>query len=393
MNFKIDWPQRGHGYTEIEICAVANVMRSRNTSLTQGSNVRQFEEKFSEYTGIKHSFAVMSCAHALDIAAMLINIVPGDEVIIPSHTYCATALAFARRGAIIKWADISLDSFTVTLENVKSLVTDKTRAIVVVHLYGMMCPDLKGICKFAKERDIYVIEDCAQSLGSRLDNFGCGSFGDIACFSFHAQKNLTTLGEGGMIAVNSAAFAKKIPGLRLNGHTAFLDKSEYWLPAMTNLDLDIEGVWPIKSSMNEAQGALGCLLLDRLDELTDQRRERGISFRNALAEFSELKFQKIFDRNSHSHHLLPAYFEHKSRNRDDLIRLLSHKYGVKAIVQYHPLHQYDLFIKMGFGEAKVPNTDHFFNRMISFPFSLEILDEDFDYEISAVRDALNEVSK
>ena len=114
-------------------------------------------------------------------------------VIIPAHTYCASALAFTRRGAIIRWADIRIDTLTVSIESIKSLVNEKTKAIVVVHLYGLMCPDINKIVEYAKNEKLYVVEDCAQSLGAKLNDKHCGTFGDIACYSFHAQKNLTTL--------------------------------------------------------------------------------------------------------------------------------------------------------------------------------------------------------
>ena len=106
MNVRVDWPPRGHSYTEQEIQLVGEVMRASGQSLTNGPFMQNFERAFATYHGIERAFATMSCAHALDIAAMLSNIQPGDEVIIPAHTYCASALSFARRGAVIRWADI-----------------------------------------------------------------------------------------------------------------------------------------------------------------------------------------------------------------------------------------------------------------------------------------------
>ena len=123
---KIDWPHRGHAYSKEEINAVVEIMSNPKIQLTQGSCVLKFEEDFMNYLGSKNAFSLMSAAHGLDIAANLIEIQKGDEVIIPAHTYCATALAFARRGAIIKWADICPDSLTVTLESISKLVTPQT---------------------------------------------------------------------------------------------------------------------------------------------------------------------------------------------------------------------------------------------------------------------------
>ena len=389
MGIKIDWPARGHEYTKPEIDAVTQVLFNKKAALTQGDKVLKFEEKFAKYIGVKNAFSLMSAAHGLDIAAKLIEIKPGDEVIIPAHTYCASALAFTRRGAIIRWADISINTLTISIESIKSLVNEKTRAIVVVHLYGLICPEINEIKEYAKNKKLYLIEDCAQSLGSKLNNKHCGTFGDIACYSFHAQKNLTTLGEGGMIVVADNEKAKKVAGLRINGHAPFENKKEYWLPAMVNVDQDIEGIWPIKSTMNEAQAAIGLLVLDRIDDLTRKRRERGLMIRKELESFDELKFQEIYSEESHSHHLLPALCKSENWHRDDLIRILFNKYGIKSIIQYYPLNRYDLFNKSGNANANIPVTDMFFDNMISFPFSLVIEDVDFLYMINSIKSSIN----
>jgi perosamine synthetase len=391
MNIRIDWPARGHGYTEDEIAAVAQVMRAIGQPLTQGPYVQRFEQAFAQYVGVKRAYAMMSCAHVLDITAMLLELQPGDEVVIPAHTYCASALAFARRGAVIRWADIDPESLTISPDSLRKLCTEKTKAIVVVHLYGLLSPHIEEIVTYAKERGIFLIEDCAQALGAKLVDRHCGTFGDIGCYSFHAQKNLSTLGEGGMMVVADPSLADKVPGLRLNGHVPFKNKPEYWLPAMTNVDQDIDGIWPMKSTMTEAQAAVGILLLNRLDILTEQRRIRAMVFRDAMRDFPELHFQGMYTQQSHSHHLLPARCISKGWNRDDLIRLLSTAYGIKAIIQYYPLNRYDLFRKAGFGQAEVPETDRYFDNMISFPFSLVIDDEDFTYLIESVRSALRQL--
>jgi dTDP-4-amino-4,6-dideoxygalactose transaminase len=387
MNIRVDWPARGHGYTEEEIQAVAEVMRASGDALTNGPHVRRFEEAFAEYIGAERAFSTMSCAHALDIAAMLAAIRPGDEVVIPAHTYCASALAFARRGAVIRWADLDGDSLTMAPESLRRLCNDKTRAVVLVHLYGLLSPHVELIAEFCRQQRLVLIEDCAQAMGSQLGGRHCGTFGDMGCYSFHAQKNLTTLGEGGMLVVKDAERAARVPGLRLNGHAPFENQTEYWLPAMGNVDLDMEGTWPIKSTMNEAQAAVGELVLGRLDALTAERRKRGLAFREAMSDFPELRFQTIHAPEAHSHHLLPARYD-GDQGRDALIRMLSRDYGIKAIIQYYPLNRYDLFRKTGHGRADVPETDRFFDNMVSFPFSVEIDDADFYYMIESVRSAL-----
>ena len=392
MDLKISWPNRGHEYSKDEIDLVSKIMSNRLDPLTQGNYVAGFENDFKNYLGSNNAFSLMSAAHALDISANLIEINEGDEVIIPAHTYCATALAFARKGAIIKWADICPKSLTISLESVSSLISSKTKAVVVVHLYGLICPEILEIVDLAKQNNIYLIEDCAQSLGAKFQGKHCGTFGDIGCFSFHSQKNLTTLGEGGMMVVKNNDLAKHVKGLRLNGHAPFNSHDEYWLPAMSNVDEDIVDVWPIKSSMNEIQGAIGSSLIKRMDELTKSRRQLSSKIRNSLKENKELIFQEIHQKDAHSHHLLPAKCISEKWSRDDLIKLLFNKFKIKCVIQYYPLNRYDLFVKRGYGSANVPNTDEFYDNMISFPFSLTLSEEDCDYLTKSIISSIIELN-
>lgn len=367
----IDWPLRGHSYTEEEICAVSNIMRSNHEPLTQGNLVKKFEIDLAEYLGVKEVYTTMSCAHSLEISAMLLQINSEDEVIIPAHTYCATAMAFARRGAKIVWGDIDNIYLTLSPESISKLITKKTKAVVVVHLYGLLTPQINEIVDICKKNNIVLIEDCAQSLGSFYDDKSCGAFGDIACFSFHSQKNLTTLGEGGAITVRNDEYSSKIPSLRLNGHTKFLDQGEnYWLPAMTNVEMEIPFTYPLKSTMTESQAVLGSLLLKRLNSLTVERRKRALYFREELKNYKEIVFQAYETELGHSHHLLPIKITSKKFNRDDVIKNLYIKYKIKAIIQYYPLNRYDLFSVMGYGKGELTNTDNFFDNMLSIPFSL-----------------------
>lgn len=382
---RINWSGRGHDYTEDDIAVVAEVMRNAD-ALTQGRHLMAFERDFSHYLGDGRScFGMTNCAHALEMSAILSRLNPNDEVILPAHTYCASAIPFARAGAVIRWADIDPDTFLVSVRSIEQLINKNTKAIVVVHLYGMIIPEIEAIANLAADRGIILIEDCAQSLGASLNGRPSGTFGDFSCFSFHAQKNITTLGEGGMFGVTNPDIAKLVPGLRHNGHRPFVSQREYWQPAMTNVATDIEDVWPQNYSLGEAQAALGSALLRRLYDLTEKRRSRARRFIGAMSSHEELKFQKIISPESHSHHLMVARYDSPQAGvtRDNLIRSLSSEYGIKTIVQYYPLYRYDLFKNAGFGQAECPETDRFFDNMISFPAHVSMSDDDFDYLINS----------
>lgn len=392
MDFKIKWSGRSIDYTQEEIDTVVEVMKTADPQ-TQGKYLQQFESDFSNYLDGQPCFGVTNATHALELIADLTGLKSGDEVIIPGHTYCASAIPFGRTGATLVWADIDPETFLISLESIQKLVTNKTKAIVVVHLYGMIIPDILEIAKFAKSKNILLIEDCAQSLGAVLNGKSCGTFGDFAAFSFHGQKNITTMGEGGILTLKNVSLADKVPGLRHNGHAPFLNKTDYWKPAMSNVDLDLDGIWPHNFSLTEVQVALGSVLLKRIALLTEERRKRAQKFINSFNEFEELSFQKQNDSKAHSYHLLVAKYKavKNGKNRDDLISILSKKYKIQVIVQYYPLYRYDLFKKMGYAKAVCPASDDFFDNMISFPFHIWMNENDFDYMIASIKQALIEL--
>jgi perosamine synthetase len=392
MEFKIKWSGKSIEYSQEEIDTVVEVMKHGDPQ-TQGNYLRQFEADFSDYLGGQPCFGVTNATHALELIADLVDIKEGDEVIIPAHTYCASAIPFGRVGGKIVWADIDPDTFLISLDSIKDLISESTKVIVVVHLYGQAIPNIKEIVEYAHSRGILVVEDCAQSLGATIEDQPSGTFGDFSAFSFHAQKNVTTLGEGGIMSLKDNELAKLVPGIRHNGHAPYKNKKAYWLPAMSNVDLDLQSIWPHNFSLTEAQAALGSQLIKRVPALTIERQKRADRFKKELSDFPELVFQKASISSAHSYHLMAARYDgdNYGKNRDDLIGLLSEKYKIQAIVQYYPLYRYDLFKKMGFESANCPNTDHFFDNMISFPFHITLSEELFQYMIDSIKSALAEL--
>ena len=282
----------------------------------------------------------------------------------------------------------------MTLKILKKKITEKTKAIVVVHLYGFAC-DFGELIPICKKKKIKIIEDCAQSLGAEIDNKKTGTLGDFACYSFHAQKNITTLGEGGMIYVKNNNLAKKVPGLRHNGHCNFKFKRKYyWLPAMGNLDQDINNTWPYKFTLSEVQCGAGIVMMKRLDKLNNLRISRARELIKSLSDFEELKFNIAFKAKEHVYHLLSAYYKpFKNINRNSLINILHKKYSIKCAVQYYPLYKYSLFKKMGLGKHNCPNTEIFFKNMVSFPFHIWMTDKEFKYMILSIKKTLIELRR
>ena len=390
---KINWSGRAHKFSNTDIKYLVEIIKNADP-MTQGSYLNKFEKNFSEYIGKKNVFALSSAASALEIIAALLNLKKDDEIIIPAHTYCASAIPFARNGAKLIWADINFYTRTIDLNDFKKKVTKKTRAVVIVHLYGYAV-DFTNIINFCKQNDIKIIEDCAQALGAEINNKKVGTLGDFSCYSFHAQKNITTLGEGGMIYVKDPKLSKKVPGLRHNGHSKFKFRRKfYWKPAMGNVDSDIDNQWPFNFSLSEVQCGAGIVMLKKLDKLNELRIKRAKKIINQLSKYKELNFFSPDGKNQHVYHLLSAYYEPKNNiNRDDLIKLLFEKYNIQCVVQYYPLYKYDLFKKNGFGKAKCLNTEKFYNNMISFPFHVWMKNNEINYLVSSITRSLNFLRK
>ncbi len=385
---KINFSGRGLQYTAEEEAVVLEAMRSADP-LTQGSYQKNFEKSFSSYLGADNCFAVATATAALEMSAQLCRFEPGDEVIIPAHTYTSSAYPFAKAGAKIVWADIDFETRVATAEQFEACISPKTKAIVVVHLYGYAV-DMKPIMALAEKHQLLVIEDVAQAIGADIDGRKVGSWGHFAAFSFHSHKNISTLGEGGILRVQSKELAKIAPALRHNGHFPYPaeTREHYWQPAMSDVDVPFADMWPNNFCLGEVQCALGEKLLERVDQIAIQRRTKAIEFIDALAEFPQLQFHRE-DSSRHAYHLLVAYFDSSKskRTRDEYLAHLAYSCGIKCVVQYYPLYRYPLYQKFGFGEANCPNTDRFYDSMISFPFHLWLEDKDRSYMMNSIKEA------
>lgn len=391
MDIRVPFSGRSIRYTEDEIATVVEAMRNAET-LTQGAYMADFERKFAQYQGIPHGscFAVMNGCAALEMSAQLSCFAPGDEFVIPSHTFTASAYPYIKHGGRPVWADIDPMTRVVTADTIAKALTPRTKAVVVVHLYGYVAdmPDILALCR---EKGLICIEDAAQAIGSELDGQKAGSFGDMAIFSFHSHKNLTTLGEGGMLYVADPDLGRLIPMLRHNGHCPYEgERPDYWKPAMGNVDLPSlcgRPLMPSNYSIGEIECALGSTLLDRIDQINAEKRARAIRIIDALSDFPELQFHRVPNKR-HNYHLLAARMTSGQQKRDQFMRIMFKEKGIKCVVQYLPLNRYDFYKKLGFGQASCPEADAFFDTMISFPFQHWMPEEDVDYMIASIRETL-----
>jgi perosamine synthetase len=384
--FKVSMPARMKPYSEEEINAVVEVMRNAECQ-TQGEYLRRFEADFRAYIGANHAFAVDNCTNALRLAATLCRLKPGDEVIIPAYTFCATAIPFAMTGARIVWADIDRRTWVVDPDDIARKVTPRSKAIVVVHLLGMPV-NMPAVLEIAHKHGLRVVEDCAQAPGAAINGRKVGSFGDFGCFSFHGAKNMTTLGEGGVLTVRADADAALVPGLRHNGIRPFPPGRErYWVPAMVNVDMDLPEIWPNNYCIGEAQCALAGVQLKTLDRVNDALIAQAMKIRAALADVPEISFAQIPPGYRHIFHQFVLHFDgaRLGKTRDDLVDFLANEARVRAIVQYHPLYRYPLFKSLAAGEQECPVLESWWDNSFSLPWWHGIPDETIDYMVSSVK--------
>ena len=387
--FKVPFPGRQHGYSQEAMQAVMEVMKNADGQ-TQGVYLRQFETDLKRYLNANHVFAVDNATNALRLSAILCRLAPGDEVIIPAYTFCATAIPFGKTGAKIIWADIDRNTRVVSPDDIERKITARTKAIVVVHLLGMPA-NMSRIMEIAKKHNLRVVEDCAQALGASINGQKVGTFGDFGCFSFHGAKTMTTLGEGGALTVKSENDAKLVPGLRHNGVRGFEgERPRYWVPAMSNLDIDMEGVWPNNFCIGEAQCAVGSAELKKVDNYNDTLISQVGKIRAKLADTPEIEFAEFPKVYRHIYHQCVLHFDGSAfgATRNDLLDIMANDYGIRVIVQYYPLYRYPLFKKMGCGAHDCPVLESWWDESFSFPWWCGMDDKTIAYLCDSTKSAI-----
>ncbi len=257
------WPQ----YEDDEIAAATNILKSGKVNYWTGDEGRLFESEYAQYLGRKHAVAVANGTVALELALYALGVSAGDEVIVPSRTYIATASCAVMRGAVPVVADVDLASQALTVETIAAVVTPKTKAIVVVHLAGWPCA-MDEIMAFANERGLYVIEDCAQAHGAHYKDKPVGAWGHVAAFSFCQDKIMSTGGEGGLIALDDEILWKKAWAYKDIGRSYDAVYNKEHASGFRWLTESFGTNW----RLTEIQSAIGRIQLRKLDGWINQRR-------------------------------------------------------------------------------------------------------------------------
>ena len=327
-----------------------------------GNEVKNFEKEFAEYLGAKFCVGVNSGLDALTLAVRALDIKDGDEVIVPANTYIATVLAVTENKAVPIFVEPN-EFYNLDAEKIESAITPKTKAIMVVHLYGQAA-NMKKICAVAEKYNLKIIEDCAQSHGAKFQNKMTGTFG-IGCFSFYPTKNLGAFGDGGAVVTDDENFAEKIKMLRNYG-----SKIKY--------HNEIEGV---NSRLDEIQAALLRVKLSHLDELIAERKKIAERYLNEIKNPSII-LPKIFEGSEHVWH----QFVVRVKNRADFQKYLEEN-EIKTVIHYPiPPHLAKCYEYLGYKRGDFSITEKFSDEVLSLPMFNGMTDEEIDYTIKILNE-------
>jgi dTDP-3-amino-3,4,6-trideoxy-alpha-D-glucose transaminase len=344
---------------------VRNVIRSANFIL--GDEVEAFEAEFAGYLGVDHAIGVGNGTEALTIALRALGVGPGDDVVVPSYTFFATAEAVVVAGAIPVFCDVDPDNFCITAESVERALTKKTRAVIPVHLFGMLAP-MDELRRLADEHGFVLLEDAAQAAGARVADRRAGSLGDAAAFSFFPTKNLFCLGDGGAIVTNSEAVAAKARLLRVRGSP---DKKRTFVEIGYNSRLD------------ELQAAVLRVGLGRLDGWNARRR----AFADRYRELGLGELVAIPEPPANEEAAYHMYVVGSDR-RGELIDALREA-GISARQPYaHAVHEQKAMRSFVDG-VTLPATKRAVDRNIALPMAPARTPADARTVVETLRQALN----
>ena len=351
-------------FDEAEAEAVAEVVRSG--WLTMGPRTADFEEAFAQRVGTRHAVMASSCTAALHLAFAALDIGPGDEVIVPSLTFVATANAVAYTGATPVFGDIvSLDRPVLDPDAVAALIGPRTRAICAMH-YGGWMGDVAALRALADRHGLPLVEDAAHAPGAFCDAGTAGSIGDISCFSFFSNKNLVT-GEGGMITTDDEAVVKRLRLMRAHGMTA--TSWDRQRGHASGYDV-VERGYNYRPS--ELEAALGLVQLGKLDAMTAARRRIVAAYRAALTDRPELVIPFAGEDEGSACHILPIVAPSPEAREE--IRRRAGADDVQTSVHYPPVHLFTVFAP----QEPLPLTEEYSRREVTVPLFPAMTDADVD---------------
>jgi len=342
---------------------------------SEGPFIKRFEEDMASYIGRKYAVACANGSAALDIAVRALGLGEGDEVIMPSFTIISCAQSLVTNGVKPVLVDSEFDTFNIKIEDIEAKITSKTKAIMIVHLYGL-CVDVNPIIALAKKYNLKIIEDAAEMHGQTYKDKMCGSFGDVSIFSFYPNKHITT-GEGGMVLMDDEIIYEKSKGLRnlcfsSDPDKRFIHEELGWNYRMTNM-----------------QAALGVAQLEQIDEVVAKKRWIGNSYNELLKDIDSINLpiaKTEFCENIYWVYAITLKDSCKKTVREVMKELGKYKIGTRPF--FYPMHKQPVFNKMElFINDDLPNSEKLYERGFYIPSGLALTQE----QLEEVSDALHKV--
>lgn len=365
-----------HALDERDIESVTDTLRS--VFLTTGPVCARFEESFAAYTGLAHSVSLNSCTAALHLALLSLGVGPGDEVITTPMTFIASATSVLHTGATPVLADVDPDTGLIDPKAVEAAITPRTKAILPVHLYGVMA-DMRALRAIADRHHLAIVEDAAHCIEAERDGVRPGQLGDAVCYSFYATKNLTC-GEGGALCTTREDVAKKALLLRQHGMSKEAAKRYHGLYQHWDM---VELGW--KYNLSDIQASLMVRQLERLDSLWEQRRAVHGLYEAALSGIPGLRLPGL--RGKSAHHLFTVQVP--ADKRDGLLAHLGQK-EIGVAVNYRAIHTLTWFRDtFGFAPGDFPNALAFGAGTLSLPFHTRLDDQAVGHVAQAIKEYLS----
>jgi dTDP-4-amino-4,6-dideoxygalactose transaminase len=392
MNIPLLNLKRQYTYLKDDIeKVISNILESG--AYINGPYTKELESKLAKYLDVKHVIGVANGTDALVIALEALGIKEGDEVITTPFTFFATAEAISVVGAKPVFVDVSLDDFNIDVNKIEKVITEKTKAIMPVHIFGTPA-DMDKINEIAKKYNLYVIEDACQAIGAKYRDKMVGGLGDVACFSFFPTKNLGTYGDGGLITTNSDEIAAicralKAHGSGVNGEIAFnllndikeeVEEDKCTNDTVYNPKKYYNYLIGHNSRLDEIHAGILSVKLDYLDRWNNQRIENTKYFDENLKD-TELKLMKLDENNKNVYHMYIV----QSENREELTKKLDEAgigYGVYYPV---PLHLQKVYKDLGYKVGDLPNAEYLSTRTLAIPVDPEMTEEERKYIVEILK--------
>ena len=371
--------------------ATLEVLSSANYIM--GKNVLDFEKEFAEYIGVKHAISVGNGTDALVLSLKALGIGPNDEVITTPFTFFATAEAISAVGATPVFVDVDKDTFNIDVTKIEEKITNKTKAIMPVHIFGQ-CADMDEINEIAKKHNLYVIEDACQAIGGKYKGRNVGSLGDIACFSFFPTKNLGCAGDGGMIVTNDDNIAIIAKALRTHGSGENGQKAYNLLNDIEEEVKSAEGsndtiYNPLKyynyligynTRLDAIQAAILKVKIKEIDNWNAKRREIAKVYNEALKD-TDFVTPTCKDDVESVYHMYIL----QSENREEVLQKLKEANIATGVYYPVPLHLQKVYKNLGYKEGDMPVSEYLSHRTFAIPVYPELTEEQIQYIINNLK--------